>query len=107
MAKQKKQKIVNAVKGKPAFYARYELNELRLQLSGPWTIVYQTDCGAIAERPDPTRPWLAASSGARSSPGSCSLRSRHRPTSTGSGLRTPTGRGQVTTWPSCSTTQMW
>ena len=54
MAKQKKQKIVNAVKGKPAFYARYELNELRLQLSGPWTIVYQTDCGAIAERPDPT-----------------------------------------------------
>ena len=54
MAKQKKQKIVNAVKGKPAFYVRYELNELRLQLSGPWTIVYQTDCGARAERPDPT-----------------------------------------------------
>lgn len=54
MAKQKKQKIVNEVEGKPAFYVRYELNELRRGLCGPWTIVYQTDCGAIAERRDPT-----------------------------------------------------
>jgi hypothetical protein len=56
MAKQKKkQKLVKDVDGKPAFYARYELNELRHELSGPWTIVYQTDCGAIAERPEPAQ----------------------------------------------------
>ena len=53
MAKKKQQKIVKTVKGKPAFYTRYELNDLRRELCGPWTIVHQTDCGAIAERPDP------------------------------------------------------
>lgn len=53
MAKTKKQKIVKTVKGMPAFYTRYEIPELRRELCGPWTPVYQTESGALLERPDP------------------------------------------------------
>lgn len=54
MARQKKpQKIVKTVKGKPAFYTRYEIPELRRELCGPWTALYQTESGMLLERRDP------------------------------------------------------
>ena len=42
------------MRGKPAFYTRYEIPELRRELCGPWTAVYQTESGMLLERrPDP------------------------------------------------------